>query len=343
MDRNNGSIPPPFNKDFECYMERRIFQFTPPIEQQVEEANFSEQVLNPYEIFMYIHSKILELLRKEPEKVDGILDKLTDKHEIMSYIYHMEHSGHAIGFREMLNKLKQKFGLYFETPFAEVGSGPGQMTWWLMYEEMIKTGEITLVDINKGFIEYAKKLMEITGKRNPGQHKYDFWQIDAEKFAEESAKNGKKFNSIFSCMTLQWTENPEKIIQDIYESLNPGGTFVMIGELPPDITSTTPIGLALERKRSREKRKDQLYDGYHGGKPFIDIFNMCVKAGFEDIALEERIMGMTQNKEKIDAAIKLFNNFQKGEIPYSEEVEQSRLILKNYHLGFTVMFCKPKV
>lgn len=349
MDRNNenqGSglpdniTPPSFNKDFECYMERRIIQFTPPIEQQIEEVNFSEQVLNPYEIFMYIHSKLLELLNRDPGNVNGILDKLADKHEILSYIYHMEHSGHAIGFRQMLNKLRQKFGLYFDTPFAEVGSGPGHMTWWLMYEEMIKTGEITLVDINPGFIKYAQQLMEITDIRNPGQHRYNFWEINAEKFAEESSAKGKKFNSIFSCMTLQWTDNPEKIIQAIYESLNPGGTFVIIGEEPPDITSTTPIGVALERKRTRD---GQLYDGYKGGKSFIDIFNMCEKAGFESIGFETRIMGMTQNQEKIDAAIRLFNSFQKREISYCEEVGKSYLLIKNYHLAFTVMFRKPEV
>lgn len=283
--------------------------------------------LDPYRLYDLVFYQLKVLVKENPGKFERCVDLINRDHPCIRYMIHMEMSGHMLGFLELVEALRNNYGFRFKPPFADIGSGPGNMLWWLMRNRHIPKGHVSLIEFDETFFSYAKTLMDYyVNHNNPGSFDFNFMNIDAANLAEEAAKRGIKYNSVFSSLVLQFVENPGAIIRSIYQSLNPGGAFVSITEEPPDVAATTPFGITFDS-----------FDIPHA-KPKEEIDYLCEDAGFVAENEEIRPMGMELDIEEI---IKRQEALKKGELS-QQEIAQHGLKIRNFHFAFATVWRKPK-
>lgn len=163
---------------------------------------------------------------------------------------------------------------------------------------------------------------------------FHFFEGDAGKVNEMAAAEGMQFQTVYSSLVLQWVEDPDAVIKSIYESIAPGGIFVLIVENPPNITATTPISLL---------QKGTV--GFDNGRPYDEIIKKCQEAGFIFENYLARDMGMRPfeeieiyEKKIAELNKKGWDNLAEAE---REEYMDMTLVLKNYHVAYAVVLRKP--
>lgn len=149
-----------------------------PLDKLLEHPDFENLVLDPMDIYRSIHCFFKNLKdRGMYEEFYYYFEQLVKHHPVISYIYHMESSEHSLAFLNLMKALQEKFGYKFNTPFCDLGSGPGHMLWHLLEEEgMIPFGRVALVDNNHAFMEYARELMSWKSEGlQAGLHDFSFF------------------------------------------------------------------------------------------------------------------------------------------------------------------------
>lgn len=289
-------------------------------------------VLDPYQIYHQIHPEYVS--SNTPEHRRAFVSELLKRNPTLAYIYHMELSLHSIKFLQLVEELAEK-NMIFEGPFLDVGCGPGHMDWWFMERNLLPRGSIALVDIDPQFMQYAETLMTkaSTEERHRDKHKFHFFQSDATKIAELAKQHSLKFNTAYSCLVLQWVDDPKAVIEAIYESLRPAGRFFLIGEVPDNVTSTTSIS---------QIKGESINDcdiGFQHGKPLKDIVQICEQTGFRQQRVVEKTMGWAPDStmETLLEALQqgLCNNYS------MEDIMTIKFLIDNYHKAFLHVFIKP--
>lgn len=310
-----------------------------PLDKLLERPDFENLVLDPMDIYRSIHCFFKNLRdRGMSEELHYYFEQLVKRHPVISYIYHMEFSEHSLAFLNLMKELQEKFGYKFNTPFCDLGSGPGHMLWHLLEEpDMIPFGRVALVDNNPDSMKYAKELMSWKSEGlQAGLHDFHFFEGDAGKIHEMAAAEGMQFQTVYSSLVLQWVEDPDAVIKSIYESMSPGGIFVLIVENPPNITATTPISLL---------QKGTV--GFENGRPHDEIIKKCQEAGFIFENYLARDMGMRQFEEIEIYEKKIAKLNKKGWDNLTgaekEEYMDMTLVLKNYHVAYAIVWRKPEV
>lgn len=314
-----------------------------PFDELLERPDFEGLVLDPMDIYRSIHCFLKDLSQSEtPEKVEYYFEQLVKRHPIIAYIYHMEMSGHSLAFLNLMKELKERFGYTFDTPFCDLGCGPGHMLWHLLeVEDMIPFGRVVLVDNNHAFMSYAKELMSWKSEGfQAGLHDFHFFESDAGKVNEMAAAENVKFRTVYSSLVLQWVEDPDAVIKSIYESMVQGGIFVLIVEDPPNITATTPISFI-----NAEKDWKKFTVGFDNGRPCQEILRKCQEAGFVLENYLARHMGMC-SAEEISAFIGKIGELDKkgwDNMTGDEQKEYAYMLMavKNYHVALAVVLRKP--
>jgi len=234
-----------------------------------------------------------ELLSIEPiiikiEDYFEILKYAMKRNRELLYLWHMELSGHS----QTLLKLCR--GQEFASPMLYLGCGVGSNLWWLWYEGSLPPGRISLLDIDPKMIDYARSLMadhrhtftlefndafddeppeywyvyipngrkerhipetRPSQKRIEKEHDFTFHVMDGCEIADRVTELGGPFQSVFSVMALQWVDDPERMIQAVYQSLQPGGRFVLVGEDDPDAVAPTALIFPLDLPKGTDFQK----------------------------------------------------------------------------------------
>ena len=346
--------PEEFSESWEMAKSRR---------EEAKEILANEPVLDPEQISGYIHQKLVRMLSVNPDGISEVFERMVKRFPILTYIYHMELSGHSYGFCELMKDLKEQ-GVEIEMPFADVGCGPGHMMWRFLKDGFIPPGDITMVDLNPDYIVYAKNMLverEEADKSN--RNNFHFLNINAEELAKEADKMGTKFNTVYSSLVLQWLGEkdgkelpPEEaaqilksVCQSIFDSLNPGGKFILIGEIPPNITATTPFSFL------QSGGEDLLnFDiGYNKGVPLDQVNQTCIEVGFQVENEAKFLMGMTHDEGEIEKAKKRLNKLfpeadrkreEKGKLEFEdvEELLENYYLIKNVHYALAIVYRKPE-
>jgi trans-aconitate methyltransferase len=262
----------------------------------MERHDFESLVLDPVEVYEQVHRFLKLLSNVDPEEEQRLCKELVRRNPKIAYLYHMELSTHPIRFKELINKLHEEYGIELETPFADVGCGPGHMTWWFLKEGRIPLGRIALVDSNAGYLRYAKKLMDKQEEKDPYSHGFHFMRTKAEKMHKLSEKKKIKFRTIYSSLMIQWVKDPVAVLKSIYKSMEDGGKLILIGEVPANNTATTPISLV---KSGYDLQK--LSIGYENAIEMDVILEACREADFTPVGYAEQMMGMVGSEEELDA------------------------------------------
>jgi SAM-dependent methyltransferase len=326
-------------------------------------------ILDSCEINKRIHERFKALMESHPENFKQFLEILINKFPIISYIYHMDSSNHSFAFIDLVKELINEKWVEIKTPFADIGCGPGNMMWMFLLEGLIPPGDVAMVDINKDYIDYARGLLVERGRRIPqtplylpcefpGTNNFNFFNIKAEEFANKAAEKGLKFNTVYSSLFLQWIgedlppEEGKKVLksacQSIFDSMNPGGKFIFIGEVPENKTATTLVSF------TQTGFDEEKYDiGYNKGCLCEDVFYACIDAGFKmENKFAQRIMGEIETVEQFDIEKKyyvenmrrLISRTKSGDEVDSKEIKELdkiHLKLKTFHAAFATVFTKP--
>ena len=101
---------------------------------------------------------------------------------------------------------------------ADVGAGTGLFT-RIFSERVGSKGQVYAIDISRNFVNNIRKWAEAKQRKN------------IETIVNSQTNTGLKNNSVdlvFICDTYHHFENPEKMMQSVYQALKPGGRLFII-------------------------------------------------------------------------------------------------------------------
>ena len=238
----------------------------------------------------------------------SILDKWpVDGDCPVGYIAHMDEmsGGHGDASAEVIMRALKANRLQLSPDkftAAEVGAGPGKISWRLIQEGLIPnldTSRLELIDPRATWLEYAKKLLSET--------------IAVRLYAggAESYQTPDPIDLTYSALCLPWITGDgllEEIIRNMKKQMSPGAVWLDAGEMPEDVFGTTPQALV-----------KGLEIGFEGAYSFKDMAEIFERVGFQaapQLALrrlampdqsKERLASLTEDERKITSLASAMN------------------------------------
>lgn len=245
----------------------------------VEPSIFERNQLDFLHLLQRVMSINPEKNPKYWESFDNLIKRLEKNHPKTAYMYHMEFSGHSEAFL----RLCEETGVQFRAPMLDLGSGVGNLIWWLWRKRKLPAGKISLLDNDPGMTDYAETLVRLHCSFPKGKYDFGVHTLDGALIAKRLSELGGPFKTILSVLVLQWLtdrkaldpkkaiEKIEKTIKAVFESLEPDGEFILVGEDDPDAVSISPVKFLLDLPPGQK----------------LDIIEeICGRAGF--LSVEQR-------------------------------------------------------
>lgn len=138
-----------------------------------------------------------------------------------------------------------KFDRYLKGKILEIGCGIGNFSLHLK-----KYGELTSIDINKGYIKETKKKVN-------GQIEVGFGNIEEGKYFFKK----KTFNTIVCINVLEHINNDTKALKNICKLKTPSGFLILIVPAHEFLYNLIDKSIGHYRRYNEEKLKDLLKEG----------------------------------------------------------------------------------